>query len=508
MPKVHAARRALDESNLSLVMKTTLHAPTALINLPYLRGTHLLMVISMALGLSLVGCASTTALPDAQAVQAASRVNAPVAWQAALPHGGQPTALATWWAQWGDPVLLALMESAQKESATLAGARSRIAQARAALTGAQAALQPSVNASAQGSRGVAAQALGAPPATSLSVGLQAAWEIDLFGGNRATSSAAQERLSSAELGWHEARVAVAAETAATYFSLRYCESSAALRQNDSASRQETARLAELTAKAGLNAPANAALARASAADAANSVRAAQAQCHVLVKSLVALSGMPEPELREKLASNRPAAQQNAAQAATFSVAKIPAEVLAQRPDIVAAQRAVLAASQEARAADARRLPMLSLNGSIGAASLRQGGVTTDGLTWSVGPLAVSLPLLDGGRTAANTQAALAAYDEAVALLRAKARTAVREVEEALVNLDSAQFRNADTAALTAAQARYQAGLASLVELEDVRRTALFAQQNLLGLERDRIAAWISLYRAAGGGWTAQSTITP
>jgi outer membrane protein, multidrug efflux system len=489
-------------------MKTTPHVPTERTYLSYLRGTRPLMVISMALGLSLAGCASTTALPDAQAVQAASRVNAPAAWQAALPHGGQPTALANWWAQWGDPVLLALMESAQKESATLAGARSRIAQARAALTGAQAALQPSVNASAQGSRGVAAQALGAPPATSLSVGLQAAWEMDLFGGNRAASSAAQERLSSAELGWHEARVAVAAETAATYFSLRYCESSAALTQNDSASRQETARLAELTA--------NAALARASAADAANSVRAAQAQCHVLVKSLVALSGMPEPELREKLASNRPAAQQNIAQAATFLVANIPAEVLAQRPDIVAAQRAVLAASQEARAADARRLPMLSLNGSIGAASLRQGGATTDGLTWSVGPLAVSLPLLDGGRTTANTQAALAAYDEAVALLRAKARGAVREVEEALVNLGSAQSRHADAqlaaagyaSALGAAQARYQAGLASLVELEDVRRTALFAQQNLLSLERDRIAAWISLYRAAGGGWTAQSTITP
>jgi outer membrane protein TolC len=60
------------------------------------------------------------------------------------------------------------------------------------------------------------------------------------------------------------------------------------------------------------------------------------------------------------------------------------------------------------------------------------------------------------------------------------------------------------AALDATQARYRAGLASLVELEDARRSAVFAQQNLLSLERDRIAAWISLYRAAGGGWTARS----
>jgi outer membrane protein, multidrug efflux system len=461
--------------------------------------------------ITLAGCASTANPPDAQATQAASRVTAPAAWQAAVPHGGSTATLANWWAQWGDPVLVELEAAAQKESATLASARNRIAQARAALTGAQAALQPGVNANAQASRSV--QVPKAPAATSLSAGLQASWEIDLFGGNRAASNAAQERLGSAELGWHEARVAVAAETAATYFSLRYCESNAALTQSDAASRAETARLAELSAKAGLNAPANAALARASAADAANTVRAAQAQCSVLVKSLVALSGLPEDVLRDKLKANQAPAQQNVAQPASFSIASLPADVLAQRPDIVAAQRAVLAASYDARAADARRLPMLTLNGSVGGATVRQGGATTEGLTWSLGPIALSVPLLDGGRNAANAQAAVAAYDEAVVLLRAKARNAVREVEEALVNLDSAAQRNADAqvaaagykAALDAAQARYRAGLASLVELEDARRTAVLAQQSLLGLERDRIAAWIALYRAAGGGWTAQSS---
>ncbi|MGA8515850.1 MAG: TolC family protein, partial [Burkholderiaceae bacterium] len=99
-------------------------------------------------------------------------------------------------------------------------------------------------------------------------------------------------------------------------------------------------------------------------------------------------------------------------------------------------------------------------------------------------------------------------------LRAKARQAVREVEEALVNLESSAQRNGDAqaaatgyqAALSAAQARYKAGLGSLIELEDARRTAVLAQQNLLGLERDRIAAWIALYRAAGGGWTADNTV--
>jgi outer membrane protein, multidrug efflux system len=460
--------------------------------------------------ITLAGCASTTTLPSAQTTQTDSQIAAPSAWQAALPHGGSTATMANWWTQWGDAALVELMDAAQKESATLSSARNRIAQARAALTGAQSALLPGVNANAQASRSV--QSPGAPQASALSAGLQASWEIDVFGGNRAASSAAQARLDGAELGWHEARVAVAAETAATYYSLRYCESSAVLAQNDAASRAETARLGELTAKAGFNAPANAALARASAADGANTVRAALAQCSVLVKSLVALSGLDEPALRNKLKANQVAGQHMNAGAALFSIANLPANVLQQRPDIVAAQRAVAAASLDARALDAKRYPMLSLSGNIGLAAVRQAGFTNDGVTWSLGPIALTVPLLDGGRAAANTQAAVAAYDDAVIALRAKARNAVREVEEALVNLDSAAQRTSDAqlaaagykAALDAAQARYKAGLGSLVELEDARRTSVFAQQSLLGLERDRIAAWIALYRAAGGGWTAQS----
>ncbi len=462
--------------------------------------------------ITLAGCASTTTitLPSAQTTQTDSQVAAPSAWQAALPHGGSTATMANWWTQWGDAALLELMDAAQKESASLSSARNRVAQARAALTGAQSALLPSLNANAQASRSV--QTPGAPQATALSAGLQASWEIDLLGGNRAASNAAQARLEGAQLGWHEARVAVAAETAATYYSLRYCESNTVLAQNDAASRAETARLAELTAKAGFNAPANAALARASAADGANTVRAAQAQCDVLVKSLVALSGIEEPVLRNKLKANQVVAQQMNTGAALFNIASMPASVLQQRPDIVAAQRAVAAASLDTRAFDAKRYPMLSLSGNIGVAAVRQAGFTNDGLTWSLGPIALTLPLLDGGRAAANTLAAVAAYDDAVVALRAKTRNAVREVEEALVNLDSAAQRNTDAlqaaagykAALDAAQARYRAGLGSLVELEDARRTSVFAQQSLLGLERDRIAAWIALYRAAGGGWTAQS----
>ena len=105
-------------------------------------------------------------------------------------------------------------------------------------------------------------------------------------------------------------------------------------------------------------------------------------------------------------------------------------------------------------------------------------------------------------------AAQARYDEAAALYRARVRQAVREVEEALVQLQSTAARQTDTAravdgyraSFTATQARFDAGLASLVELEDARRTLLAAQTTATALQGERMAAWIALYRAAGGAW--------
>ena len=136
------------------------------------------------------------------------------------------------------------------------------------------------------------------------------------------------------------------------------------------------------------------------------------------------------------------------------------------------------------------------------------GVTTDLTTWTIGPLALSVPLLDGGRRSAQLDAAEARYEEAAALYRAKVRQAVSEVEQALVRLQGTAERSASAqaaaagyrASFDATEARWRAGLASLVELEDARRTALAADNALIALQHERQAAWIALYRAAGGGW--------
>jgi outer membrane protein TolC len=197
------------------------------------------------------------------------------------------------------------------------------------------------------------------------------------------------------------------------------------------------------------------------------------------------------------------------------VASVPAQVLAQRPDLYAAEREVAAASADLGSAQAQRYPRLMLNGSVGTLNYSTLGTTNDLTTWSIGPVVLSLPLLDGGRRAANVEAAQARYTEAAALYQARARQAVREVEDALLSLASTGSQQEDAAtavtgyaaSFNATQARYQAGSASLPELEDARRVTLAAQTTLLQLDLQRTQAWIALYRALGGGWKADTAQT-
>ena len=125
-------------------------------------------------------------------------------------------------------------------------------------------------------------------------------------------------------------------------------------------------------------------------------------------------------------------------------------------------------------------------------------------------MTVSLPLFDAGARRANVVAARARYDEATSAYAATLRDAVRDVENALIALQSTADRNGDAQVAAenfersyrATEARYKSGFGTLFELEDARRSALAAQNTLIDLRRERVAAWIALYRALGGGWSA------
>ncbi len=457
---------------------------------------------ALAAAALLAGCASPA--PE-RATPAASAV--PAQWQAATPAGDPGAALRQWWQQFDDPLLTRLIDAAQAASPTLGDARARVEQARAARVAGGAALGPTLSANANATRGKLD--LATPVGTSLGANLQAGWEIDLFGAARAGRDASQARLEGAQAQWHDARISVAAETGSAYLALRACEAQLAQTELDAASRAETARLTELSAKAGFQPPASADLARASAAQGNATLTQQRAACDLAVKALVALTALPEPTLRAELAARRASLPKPA----QLAVAQVPAEVLAQRPDLAAAERELVASAADATQARAQRYPRITLAGSIGPSRFESGGVSTSGTLWSVGPISVSLPIFDGGVRRANAEAAQAAYDAAATRYAARLRSAVREVEEALVALQSTAARGDDarTAAegyersLRAVESRYRGGLASLFELEDARRSAVAAQSALIELQRERVAAWISLYRALGGGWSATDT---
>ncbi|MEQ1636108.1 MAG: efflux transporter outer membrane subunit [Methylococcales bacterium] len=435
-------------------------------------------------------------------VQTNVKMQAPSAWQAPLPHAGKLGNLNNWWQQFNDPLLVQLIKAAQAVSPSIATAKSRIEQARAKQVSADASLLPDLNANASASRGL--ESLFFPAATISSIGLATQWELDIFGANQAARNAAQARFAGATANWHDARVLVAAEVANQYNTLRSCEAQLAFAQTDVNSRTETARLTGEMSKAGFHAPADAALANASAAQATNTLLNQTARCALAVKALVALTGMAETGLRQQLKT----ATGKLAQPVAIKVVEVPAETLAQRPDIILAAYEVIAASADTSQMQAQRYPKISFSGKISSMYLEVAPTPKGGTVWSVGPLAVTLPIFDGGLRVANVKAARARYDEASMIYAGKLRSAVREVEEALINLQSMANRRAEAqkavdgfnSSFNAKEALYKVGLASLFELEDARRTKVQAQNILLDIQREHIAAWIALYRALGGGW--------
>ncbi len=459
-----------------------------------------------ALSLLLAGCAVGPDYTRPTVTSAEAQT-----WSAPLPHQGQSANLVDWWQRWNDPALSALLTAAQSGNPTIAQSAARIAQARASYQSLTSVLFPSLtgNASDVRSKG-GQQAQFGPPGgdgrqRSENSSGDLAWELDLFGGGRRGRVASQQRLNARESDWHDARVLIAAEVATQYVNLRACEILLTGYEIDAKSRGETSRLTELKRQAGFEAPANAALAMASAAEANGRLIQQAADCDVLNKVLAELTALPEAQLRAIVAPGRAQLPKTVG----FAVAAVPAAVISQRPDVASAERELMASTADIGVAMADRLPRLSLTGSIGYSALTFGGTETRGQTWNYGPF-LSLPIFDAGRRAANVDAARARADEAAAAYKARVRRAVREIEESLVRLDSATKREADVNQalagyqqfLNAAEARVKFGAGSLPELEEARRSVVVATGSAVGVARERLTAWIALYRAVGGGWDA------
>ena len=461
-------------------------------------------------------------------------VSLPASWQAMQPHEGKVHTLIGWWDQFHDEALTTFLRASENDSPTLSQAWARISEARASLASKKATNWPSITGKASlirssssfGAGSVStsltpAPALTSTPTTSVSnapsdmllsttqsVAVDASWEIDLFGSVRYSTQSAQALIEARVDNWHEARVSLAAEVATTYINYRACQLQVAYYTNEMQSRQETARLIEKAAIAGFSSPSELALGQASAASASALVVNQQAQCDITLKSLVALTGLTEVDVINVL-SKTPI---KLPVPATFSVTTLPVTLISQRPDLAAAERSLAAASADIGLAEANRYPRLSLTGSISSLQLTTLGSTLRSTPWSFGP-ALTVPIFDGGLRSANVRATEARYEQALATYKQAVRNAVKEVEQALVQLNSLTRRESDVRTASdryrtvykATEINWRAGGANLLSLEDTRRSLITANINLINLQRDQIQNWIVLYKALGGGWRERYT---
>lgn len=452
---------------------------------------HWTASLLLAVALGSAGC--TAVGPDYRPVAPA----APSAWAAPLPHDGKTSEMVRWWSQFDDPTVGRLVTLAEADSPSLAKAWAAIEKARATLESTRAVGFPSVTASASASRERSASL--PQIQTARNAGFDASWEIDLFGKLRRNEEAAAARVEARTGDWYDARVSLAAEVADTYVQWKACGLLVEAYELELESNAQTETATQAAVRAGLTASADGALARASVASARSTLLDQRAQCDLLVKALVYLTGADERPLRELLAS----APRGLPEPRQVAVSAVPAEVIRQRPDLGSLERELAAASAEIGAAQAAQYPSLSLSGSVGI-STTTGSPSS---VWSFGP-SISLPIFDGGERRAAVSSAEAAYRSAYAAYRQGVRQIIRDVEEAMVHLDSTGHRTQQAAIaesqyrvyFLATQSNWRAGNVSLLTLEEARRSALSAQIQHITLQRDRVQYWIALYKAVGGGW--------
>ncbi len=490
-------------------------------------------VLVAALVTTLGACAITPPLSRVAPQGATAAAIAPT-FLAPLPivEIAQQAAFKDWWAQFNDATLSQLITQATTHNPSLAQARASIVAARSVVTQSQAGLFPSVSATAGaeangqrqsgntngGSSNAFGNSNGFSSGNSINnnsrmvrAGLDALWELDLFGFNQSLTDAARARTTEAIAQLGNASVSISAEVANIYVGLRTSQMLEAVYAQDSAATAQTAALTNLKIAAGFEAQADAGLVEGDAAESANRTVAQREQTALFIKALVALTNQSEIALRAALQLDKTPTALPAPK--LFAVATVPAQLLVQRADVAAAAANVVAASADWRATAADQYPRISLLGNLGLSRISAGGETSNTRNWSIGP-AISLPILDAGKRRAATDGAKARADAAHASFEQTALRAVQEAEEGLVRLDSATAR-AKTAQdavrgyaryLEGAQLRHKNGLASLLELAQAQRTTVAANAALLQVQRERVHAWVALYKALGGGWQSDQEI--
>lgn len=413
-----------------------------------------------------------------------------------------PVQATQWWTELSDSALNQLVMKAFETSPTLEAAMAKLGQSRSQSAQTEASALPSADVSASSQRVSSDGVKNSYQDTWAST--NSSWEIDLFGAVRRGKEGALAREEAQMATLADARVSLSADVTDAYLGYRACQSYLTLSEQDVVSRTATQKLTAASVEVGFTAPYQGIRSAASVAEAKARFTETKARCSRLENLLTRLTGVARPGLMEILAEE-PTGLDRLPVPKHFDIA-IPSRAVMQRPDIRAAERKLAAASADIGLAEADRYPRLTLNGALGYSVTGSSGSGSLSFgSWSFGP-SLSLPIFDGGRREAAVKMTKSSYDEALATFKAKTRNAIQEIEDGLTRYAAAHERaeNARVAAVqyqrffAAVEERYREGANNLLELEDARRVMLDAQQTLLGVQQERLQAWIALNRATGG----------
>lgn len=451
-------------------------------------------------GLALAACAAG---PDYRAPVPVA-LGVPAAWSdgSAAPEGD--AALAEWWRVYNDPVLDGFVARAVENNLDIAQAVSRLRQARELLRQSRADFLPSVNASGSGGRNFRE---GSADSSSYSLGADAAWEIDLFGGTRRAVEASRADLFAAGYSLANVRAAIVAETVSNYVTARLAQERLRISRDTLKTVEDNYDIARWRVEAGLVSSLDAEQARAQLAQNRASIPSIEQSLAGALNRIAVLTGDAPGDATRALEA--PAPIPDAPDAITVG---IPADTLRQRPDVRQAERALAAATARIGVAESALYPSLRISGNVGTSALSLGSlgdIITGGLFASIGQL-----IFDGGATASRVRAQEAAAEGAFAAYKASVLGALEDVENALVALRAARERQvqyteaydaANTSAILA-RSQYQAGLTDFQTLLSAEQSLLSARQGLADADADEVLAAAELYSALGGGWQTMNPI--
>jgi len=410
--------------------------------------------------------------------------------------------LASWWTVLDDATLNQLIDQALVENKSVKQAMARVVESRARRGIADAQLWPSIGASATGSR---ANTDAVPGATKIyDAGVDAGWEIDLFGGKRRALESSTAQLGASEADLRDVLITLLGDVALNYVDLRTTQSRLTYAERNLESQREVVDITNWRAQAGLATELDLEQARSSYSTTLAALPLLESNLAAAKNRLAVLTGKT-PGALDALLNERKAIPVAPAEV----VSSVPAEVLRRRPDIRTAERRLAAQTAEVGVATAQLYPSLSLSGSIGVTASSAGNLLSDGVQSNRYGLSLNMPIFEAGALRQNVKAQNALVDQALASYEATVLGAYEEVENALTDWINEQRRHAalvDSAtnarlASELALTQYNSGLVDFQTVLTADRQLITSEDALAVSDGELTSNLIRLYKAFGGGWS-------